>query len=400
VVSTFKLRGSWGLVGNDAIAGRAGRFFYLSDISLGGGLYRWGTSFMNSYNGFSINRYANPNITWEQSEKWNFGLEMNLFRESLKTTVDFFHDVRSNIYMQRQNFPATAGLEAAISGNVGEVASKGVDASIDYVKNIGRDLYVNLRANFTYATNKLVKIDEKNYPDQYLKRVGSNVNQQWGLVAERLFVDEYEIANSPRQDFGTYMAGDIKYKDINGDGIINDNDRVALGFPTVPEIQYGFGATLAYKVFDINFFFNGNARTSFFIDATAESRGGGDPRDGIAPFANRRNALAIIAEDHWSETNPNVHAFWPRLSTDPIDNNMRQSSWWLRDGSFLRLKSVEIGYTPNLTRWKLKQGSRIYLSTENLLVFSPFKLWDPEMGSRGLGYPLNRRFNIGFQLSL
>lgn len=400
VVSTLKLRGSWGLVGNDAIAGRAGRFFYLSDITLGGSTYRWGTSFMNSYNGFTIRRYANPNITWEQSEKWNLGLEMNFFRESLKTTVDFFHDVRSNIYMERQNFPATAGLEAAISGNVGEVASRGVDASIDYVKNVGADWYVNLRANFTYATNKLVKIDEKNFPDQYLKRVGSNINQQWGLVAERLFVDEYEIANSPRQDFGNYMAGDIKYKDINGDGIINDNDRVALGYPTVPEIQYGFGATLAYKVFDINFFFNGSARTSFFIDATADSYGGGDPRDGIAPFANRRNALQIIAEDHWSETNPNVHAFWPRLSTDPINNNMQQSSWWLRDGSFLRLKSIEIGFTPNLKRWNLKSGSRLYLSTENLMVFSPFKLWDPEMGRRGLGYPPNRRFNIGFQLAL
>ncbi|GAB3026974.1 TonB-dependent receptor [Niabella terrae] len=396
-ISTLKFRGSWGIVGNDAIAGRSGRFFYLSDISLGGGSYRWGGDFMNSYSGYSVNRYANPNITWEESEKINFGVEMNLFHESLKTTFDLYHDTRSKIYMVRQNFPATAGLEATISGNVGEVKSRGFEASIDYSKNITPDIWVSARGNFTYATNKLVKIDEKDYPDEYLKRLGSNINQQWGLVAERLFVDEYEIQNSPYQDFGPYLAGDIKYKDINNDGVINDNDRVAMGFPTVPEIQYGFGASVLYKLVDFSFFFNGSARTSFFIDATASASNG---NYGIAPFANRRNALAIIGNDYWSETDPNVHAFWPRLSTEPIDNNTRRSSWWLRDGSFTRLKQVELGYSPKIfQRWGIKQGSRIYVSGENLVVFSKFKLWDPEVRENGLAYPPNKRYNIGLQVN-
>lgn len=402
VISTFKLRGSWGLVGNDAIASRGDRFFYLSDISLTGGTnstssgYRWGSSFMNSFSGFNVNRYANPNITWEESEKINAGLEANFFRESLKTTLDFFKDTRSKIYMTRQNFPATAGLEATVSGNVGEVVSKGFEASIDYQKSFNNDLWASARGNFTYATNKLVKIDEKNFPDEYLKRLGSNINQQWGLVAERLFVDEQEIANSPRQDFGNYMAGDIKYKDINNDGVINDNDRVALGFPTVPEVQFGFGASAAYKKVDFSFFFNGSARYSFFINATSASS---SSEAGIAPFSGRRNALSIIAEDYWSETNPDIHAFWPRLSTDPIDNNTRQSSWWLRNGSFMRLKSVELGYSLQmLHRLGVKSGSRIYLSGENLLTFSAFDLWDPEVGRNGLGYPPNKRFNIGVQL--
>ncbi|MCH5598601.1 hypothetical protein [Niabella ginsengisoli] len=194
------------------------------------------------------------------------------------------------------------------------------------------------------------------------------------------------------------MAGDIKYKDINNDGVINDNDRVAMGYPTVPEIQYGFGASILYKVVDFSFFFNGSARSSFFINATDEVNPG-DGKYGIAPFAFRRNALAIIADDYWSETNPNVHAFWPRLSTDPINNNTRQSSWWLRDGSFTRLKSVELGYSPKiLQRLGIKQGSRIYLSGENLMVFSKFKLWDPEVRENGLAYPPNKRYNIGFQL--
>ncbi len=404
VISTLKLRASWGLVGNDAIAARADRFFYLSDISLTGGTnststgYRWGSSFMNSYSGYLVRRYANPNITWEESEKLNLGMELNLFNESLKTTLDVYKDNRRNIYMRRENFPATAGLEAAVSGNVGEVESKGFESSIDYQKSFNKDFWASVRVNFTYATNKLVKIDEKNYPDEYLKRLGSNINQQWGLIAERLFVDDEEILNSPKQDFGTYMAGDIKYKDVNGDGVINDNDRVALGFPTVPEIQYGFGASLAYKSFDFAFFFNGSARTSFFIDATAASS---SSDAGIAPFANRRNALSIIANDYWSEVNPNVHAFWPRLSTDPINNNTQQSSWWLRDGSFMRLKSVELGYSLKaLTRFGIKPGSRFYISTENLLTFSSFDLWDPEMGRRGLGYPPNKRFNAGIQITL
>ncbi|QBR10714.1 SusC/RagA family TonB-linked outer membrane protein [Sphingobacterium sp. CZ-2] len=397
--SSLKLRGTWGLVGNDAIAGRAGRFFYLSDISMGGGAYRWGTSFMNSYGGYSVNRYANPDITWEQSEKYNFGMEANFMNESLKITADFFKDIRSKIYMTRQNFPSSAGLEASVSGNVGKASSQGFDGSVDYMKNFNENFWLSGRANFTYAVNKLLELDERDYPDAYLKRQGQNINLQWGLLAERLFVDENEINNSPLQDFGEYMAGDIKYKDINGDGVINSNDRIPMGYPTVPEIQYGFGLSMGYKAFDFSFFFQGNKNVSFFINATSESNLS-TGNFGIAPFANRRNTLAIIANDYWSETNPNTHAFWPRLSTDPIENNIQQSSWWLRDGSFLRLKSVEVGFSPKtLKRFGLNPGSRIYFSGENLFVTSPFKLWDPEMGRNGLGYPPNKRFNVGIQLT-
>jgi len=254
------------------------------------------------------------------------------------------------------------------------------------------------RVNFTYATNEFLELDEKDYPDEYLKRKGHNINQWWGLVAERLFVDEQEINNSPKQDFGRYMAGDIKYKDVNQDGIINSNDRVPLGHPTVPEIQYGFGISTGYKNFDFSFFFQGNSRVSFFINPSVG--GGNDGLEGIAPFTLRRNALAIVAKDYWSETNPNVHAFWPRLSTDPLENNTQQSSWWLRDASFLRLKSVELGYSPKgLEKLGFESGSRVYFSVENAAVFSPFQLWDPEMGRKGLGYPPNRRFNVGIQLA-
>jgi TonB-linked SusC/RagA family outer membrane protein len=394
-VSNLKLKFTWGMVGNDAISGRSGRFFFLSNITQSGGSYRFGETLLNVYPGYSILRYANPDITWEVSQKYNLGLEVGLFKdEALKMQVDLFKDIRSQIYMVRQNFPSTAGLEAPISGNVGKVQSQGIDASMDYQHSFNKDFWMTGRFNFTYADNKYLELDEKNYPDEYLKRKGYNINQQWGLVAERLFVDKEEIANSPKQDFDSYMAGDIKYKDINQDGVINDNDRIPMGYPTVPQIQYGFGLSSGYKNFDLSFFFQGNARVSFFINS------GDGGTEGIAPFVSRRNSLSFIADSYWNETNPDAHAFWPRLSTYPVRNNTQQSTWWLRDGSFLRLKTVEGGYTFSKGVKKIRlANARLYFSAENLFVLSAFHLWDPEAGRNGLGYPLNRRFNVGLQLS-
>ncbi|MEA4917609.1 TonB-dependent receptor [Proteiniphilum sp.] len=396
IISALKFKFTYGRGGNDAISNRSGRFFFLSDVALSGGSYRWGSTFMNAYPGYTVSRYANPNITWEVSTKYNAGFELSLLkRESIRIQGDFFQDYRDRIYMVRENFPSSAGLEASISGNVGKVESHGFDGSIDIEHEFNKDFWLTGRGNFTYATNKYVELDEKNYPDAYLKRKGHNINQQWGLIAERLFVDQAEIDNSPRQDFGEYMAGDIKYKDVNGDGVVNDNDRVPMGYPTTPEIQYGFGLSGGYKKFDLSFFFQGNGRVSMFINPGVG--GGTDGAEGIAPFVNNRNALPLIAKDYWSETNPNPYAFWPRLSTTTIDNNTKQSSWWLRDVSFMRLKTVEVGYNFSVPTLRL-QNCRVYLTGENLFVFSGFKMWDPEMGRKGIGYPPNRRFNFGLKL--
>ncbi len=399
-ISLLKLKASWGKGGNDAIAGRSGRFFFLSDVSIGslrgGSSYRWGETFMNYYDGYNVSRYANPNITWETSTKYNLGTELSLLKnEAIKLQVDVFKTYTDNIYMTRENFPSSTGLEAAISGNVGRMNSQGVDAQMDAQYFFNNDTWLQARANLTYATNKLVELDEKNYPDEYLKRVGHNNSQQWGLIAERLFVDEAEIANSPKQDFGEYMAGDIKYKDVNGDGVVNSNDRVAIGYPTTPEIQYGYGLSVGYKKWDISFFFQGNARVSMFINSGVYNNEAVPKPTGIAPFVYYRNALPLIADDHWSETNPNPHAFWPRLSTQLISNNTQQSTWWLRDASFMRLKTMELGYNiASLNKLRIA-NVRLYLAIENAFVLSGFKLWDPEMGGNGLGYPPNRRFNIG-----
>jgi TonB-linked SusC/RagA family outer membrane protein len=395
VVSNLKLRFTYGKVGNDAIAGRGGRFWFLSDVTYGSWSdqdfltdgYRWGETFSTSYRGYKVNRYANPNIKWETSDIYNYAFELGLFKD-FNLQIEYFKNVRDNIYMVRENFAATSGLTAQVSGNVGKAESHGIDASLDIQHSFNKDFWVTGRVNFTYSVNKYLELDEPQYPDTYLSQIGRNINLQKGLIAERLFVDDTEIANTPRQDFGNYGAGDIKYTDVNGDGVVNSNDMVYMGHPKVPEIQYGFGLSTGYKNWDFSFFFSGNARVSFYIAP-----------DKIAPFASRRNALAIVGNDYWTETDPDVHSFWPRLSTEVTTNNTQSSSWWMRDGSFLRLKQLELGYSfGEIERVKIK-NLRGYLSAENVFIFSPFKLWDPEMGDNGLGYPIQRRFNIGLQVS-
>jgi TonB-linked SusC/RagA family outer membrane protein len=390
VISLLKFKATYGKVGNDAIAGRSDRFFFLSDIRSGGGGYRWGNAFSTSYSGYSIERFANPEMTWEESTKYNLGIELSFLKnEAIKLQVDIFKDVRDKIYEERKTLPSTTGFEKSIWGNSGKVASQGIDASLDLQHSFNPDFWMSGRANFTFAVNEILEQDEPNYTDEYRRHVGRSTAQSWGLVAERLFVDDLEVEHSPSQRaFGDYEAGDIKYLDVNGDGEINNADAIPLGFPLSPQIQYGFGLSLGYKRFDFSFFFQGNSRVSFYIDPGA-----------MAPFVDRRNAPAIVARGSWSETNPDVHAFWPRLSTRQVDNNNKWSTWWLRDGSFLRLKTVEMGLSlPGIQRIHM-QSSRIYLSIENLFYLSSFKLWDPELGGNGLGYPLNRRFNIGIQLS-
>ena len=394
-VNLLKLKYTYGLVGNDGISGPSDRFFYLSEVNLnnGGTGYSFGTNYNNYYNGYIINRYANENVTWEVATKSNIGLELGLFNK-VSIQADYFTEHRRNIYMEREYIPETSGLTAVISSNIGEVKAKGIDLSIDYNHAFSGDFYITGRGNFTYATNKILVNGEPQFQNQNLSRIGYPVNQQWGYVAERLFIDQEDIDNSPEQFNGfsttnSYLPGDIKYADINNDGVINENDQVPIGKPTVPEIVYGFGVSAVYKNFDFSIFMQGSARSSFFIN----------PND-ISPFVNERNALSIIANNHWSEDNPDPNAFWPRLSTYEIQNNQKTSTWWLRDGDFLRLKSLEIGYTipENWGSVFSTANVRLYLTGLNLFHFSKFDLWDPELAGNGLGYPLQRVVNIGAQV--
>lgn len=390
-VSMLKFKATYGLVGNDAIS--SNRFYYLSSVNLndGGKGHAWGEDFGNNYNGYNINNYANPDVTWEVAEKMNLGMELGLFGKA-NLQVDYFTENRSNIYMWRDYIPASMGLTAAIASNIGKAESHGFDGSLDYKASVNKNLWITSRINFTYATNKIVENGEPQYPYPYMSNIGQPMNQPRGLVAERLFIDALDVLNSPTQynQMGSYLAGDIKYVDVNKDGKIDDSDMVPIGYPTVPEIVYGFGSSIGYKNLDISFFFQGSGRSSFFIDPTS-----------ISPFVNERNALRIIADNHWSDENPDPNAFWPRISVNTVSNNEKASTWWLRDGSFLRLKSLEVGYSlPEKFLKKINvEKARLYLSGTNLLVFSKFKLWDPEMGGKGLGYPPQKIFNMGINFN-
>src|SRR5690606_1273677 len=240
------------------------------------------------------------------------------------------------------------------------------------------------------------------YRETYKSHIGHSLSQQWGLIAERLFVDDYEVANSPRQNYGEYRGGDIKYHDVNGDGQITNLDQVPLGFPTDPEIIYGFGFSAGYRSFDFSAFFQGSARSSFWIDpyATAPFVSYRYYDGELSDYSLQNQLLKAYADNHWSESNRNLHALWPRLSSTIIENNVQRNSWFMRNGSFLRLKSVELGYSiprDYLSRWKI-QNVRIYVSGTNVLTFSKFKLWDPEMAGNGLSYPVQKVFNIGVQV--
>lgn len=395
-VNMLKLRYTYGLVGNDGISSPSDRFFYLSDVNLnnGGTGYTFGTDYNNYYNGFIINRYANENVTWEVATKSNIGLELGLFKK-INLIADFFTEHRRNIYMEREFIPETSGLTTVISSNIGEVKTNGIDLSLDYNHAFNGDFYITARGNFTYSTNKILVNGEPEFQNKNLSRIGYPVNQQWGYIAERLFVDQEDINNSPEQFNGfstsnSYLPGDIKYRDVNNDGVINELDQTPIGKPNVPEIVYGFGFSAVYKNFDFSVFMQGVARSSFFIN----------PGE-ISPFVNERNALSIIADNHWSENNPNPNAFWPRLSTYQIENNEKPSTWWLRDGDFLRLKSIELGYTIPEKAGKLfsMAKTRLYFTGLNLLHFSKFDLWDPEMAGNGLGYPPQRVVNLGIQIN-
>ncbi|WP_044060368.1 SusC/RagA family TonB-linked outer membrane protein [Proteiniphilum acetatigenes] len=405
-VTQLKLRGSYGLAGNDNISDQ--RFLYLSDVSLTGGS---GYTFGYEVDGYSrpgmvIRRYADPEISWEVSYKTNLAMELTLFKD-FNIIWEYFTENRKSILQERRTIPYSMGLWVNPNANLGEAKGRGTDFSVTHNYIGGKSFWIQSRVNFTYAVSEYTKYEDYDYDTEWWKlRIGNPTTQQYGYIAERLFIDEADVANSPTQ-FGStqVMAGDIKYRDLNGDGVINDRDMAPIGYPTTPEIQYGFGSSIGYKSFDFSFFFNGVHRRSFWINYNTTSpffnTTGVDNTPGT-PEGN--NALMkFIADSYWSEADRNPYATWPRLATalNQVSHNNHRNTWFMRDGAFLRLKSVELGYSlPEDLVSKVRVSSlRIYLSSSNLFSISKFKLWDVEMAGNGLGYPIQRTFNVGMNIS-
>ncbi|MFA6838990.1 MAG: TonB-dependent receptor, partial [Dysgonamonadaceae bacterium] len=372
-ISKLKLKATYGLVGNDAIGAVEDRFYYLSNLNMndGGRGISFGDTWGYNRPGITISRYEDPFITWEVSRKSNYGIELNLW-DNLEIQADYFRENRSNILQTRADIPTTMGLQATPKANIGSANGSGIDISMDYNKVFNKDFYTILRGNFTYASSEFEIYEEPDYASintPWRSHQGQNISQRWGYIAERLFLDDEEVKNSPTQTFGEYGAGDIKYKDINKDGRIDENDLVPIGYPTTPEIIYGFGLTLGYKDFDFSCFFQGSGRSSFWISP-----------ESTAPFIGEKSLLQIIADSHWSEDNRDIYAFWPRLSDTENSNNNVTSTWWMRNGAFMRLKTLELGYSlpKKMIEPLHSKNARIYLSGSNLFQVRKFKLWDPE----------------------
>lgn len=404
VVTRLKLRGSYGMVGNDNIGNQ--RFFYLSSVQPNGGPGAvFGTNNSISKNGTAIYAYPNPDVTWEKSKKSNIAAEITFF-DKFNIVAEVYQENRYDILIRRGYIPITVGIEGSannnLQSNLGTASSKGLDLNVNYKQTINKNLWASVLGNLTWTSNKVGHWEEPEYRYSYRFYSGQPIGQPFGYIAERLFVDDKEAANSPIQQFGTTlpMGGDIKYRDINGDGIINQDDQVPIGLPSTPQVIYGFGFSVGYKMFDLSAFFQGSARSSFFMDPSSATDFGNN-RFGTAPFVNNAQILQAYANDHWSEENQNLYALWPRLSVIDIPNNQQQSTWWLRDGSFLRLKSVEAGITMP-RRWSKKvfmDDVRLYFSGMNLLTFSKFKLWDVEQAGNGFAYPIQKIYNMGLKFN-
>jgi TonB-linked SusC/RagA family outer membrane protein len=411
VVNRLKLRGSFGLVGNDAIGSQ--RFFYQSDVNLnGGGNYaQFGYNGAATRPGVYINSYENTNITWETSRQTNLALEATLFK-NMNIVAEVYNNDRYDIYMIRKNVPSTLGLEAIdpktgapdIGANIGKARSRGIDLSLDYKFNVNAFSFA-VRSNLTFAKNKYINYEEPQWAEAYRYTTGQPISRNYGYIAERLFVDDKEVQNSPTQIFSTGgkapRAGDIKYRDLNNDGKIDDADKAYIGFPQSPEVVYGFGFSSSYKGFDLSAFFTGQDRMTFFIDPSKVSPFVPSNQDYI--YGNTQ-LLKDFADNHWSPENQNLYALYPRLAVNSADleNNAQTSTWWMRNGRLLRLKSLEVGYTlPQRISSKIKLNScRIYLNGLNLITWSPFKMWDPEQGGNGFAYPIQKVFNVGLNVTL
>lgn len=386
VIDFMKVRASYGLVGSDETGSSAGaeHFLYFDKIRLNkGGSFTTGTTGDTySASGPAIEGFAVENATWEKVKKLDIGVDLNFFHQ-LSVTYDFFHDHRYDILLKRGSWPSQMGYFNAVPwSNIGSVNNWGHELSINWKKQINKDLFIDARFNWTYTQNKYVDVDDPNYPYVWQTKTGKPLSRQTGYIAEGLFKSQEEIDNSPTQDLGsTVMVGDIKYRDVNGDGIINPEDQVMISsYGNTPRIQYGFGLNVTYKKIDFGVFFNGSAKRTIMLTD-------------ITPFGEDSNGLLqFIADDHFSVDKQNFDASYPCLGLNGklTANNTVNSTYWLRNGNFLRWKSLEIGY-------KFPR-CRVYFSGDNLAVWSPFKHWDPE--SWYDQYPLTHSYNIGVQLDI
>lgn len=382
VINYLKFRASYGKVGNDRLNLR---FPYLTTITSASS--SWGSAIREGQIGAT-------DLRWETSAKFNLGIDMRLFNNKMDMVADFFHTETTGIFQKRANIPDETGLTNVLPyTNIGGMKSWGVDGTLAYSHPFNKDMSLTVRANYTFARNEVTYWEQAGVNFPYQSYTGVPYGIQRGLIALGLFEDENDIISSPKQTFmDNVMPGDIKYKDVNGDGQINDDDVVPLSYANVPQFQYGFAIDWNYKDFRIGILFEGVSRVEYFQGGT-----------GYYPFAweSRGNLLTIVTdqENRWTpasysgtKATENPNARFPRLTYGNNANNNRNSTFWLADGRYLRLKNIDISY--NLSNKWLKSKTGIESATfslvgDNLYVWDKVKLWDPAQASSNGGvYPL------------
>lgn len=397
-ISKLKLRASWGLVGNDQLGGR--RFAYITTIGETGG-YNWGIDGDFYRTGRWEGDYGVPGLTWETVAKTNIGFELGLWN-SVELKADVFKEKRKDIFMQRNTIPGSSGFIETPWANYGKVENEGFELALDVNHQFSDYFFLSAWGNFTYAKNKITEQDEPNaIIGTSRSSTGYPVGQIFGLIDDGLFtkddfanVQEGTLADAlPDHTYGPVRPGDIKYKDINGDGIINDLDNTAIGGTYNPTMVYGFGFNTRYRHFDLGLFFQGNAGTERMI-------GGGYfiPGTGAGTLGN----IYTNVDDRWSVNNPQQNVFWPRLADYTHNNNNQASTWWLKDMSMLRIKNIELGYSiPSTLLEKIGlSNGRFFLRGNNLFTFSSFDLWDAELEtSTGFRYPIMKSYAVGLDIN-
>lgn len=397
-LSYLKVRASYGQVGNDAI-GNEPRFAYLPSLGKRGS-YRDPEPYGGMLEQYHVYYYANDNIKWEIAETVNFGLEGRLYNGLVEFNLDAFQEIRHNVLGYRQTIPSVAGVEYAPLDNIGKGRTRGIEFSGKVQHAFNNNFWMILNGNITYSRSSYLEIDEAVNKPEYQRMKGQESSQAIGYIAEGLFRDQAEIDNSPTQG-GNVMPGDIRYRDLNGDGTITVEDATYIGFPETPRMIYGFMGMFNYKNWEFSFAFQGSGQRSFFMNPQS-----------ISPFVQDRAMLKAIYEDHWSENNMSDRPFWPRLSTfnitehNPQENRtsgteVRKSTYFMRECRFLRCTSLELAYNlPKelMNRWKL-QNVKCFFRANNPFMFSSFDVWDVEMGSNGFNYPIQKTFTVGLNLS-
>jgi len=403
IVTFIKLRASYGEVGNDQLGGNR-RYYYLPNTyNLGQGGYWFGNSNGSSqnsyYQGATEGALGNPNITWERARKYDVGLEVNFLNDRLHFMTDWFKEDRNNILTTLGTIPAVYGVpsNSVPPANVGITENKGFEVVLKWEDHINALSY-SIEGNMSYARNKIIYKAEAENPYPWMNATGFSIGQRFGLRSDGLFNTQEELNNRPYNTYTSNRAtlGDVRYVDLNGDGLIDSKDVAPIGYPNYAEIQYNTKLRLVYKGFDMNVLFTGAANGSYYLNSGY-----------TIPFFKRAgNAWQWMYDNRWTQEKylAGEKITYPRSTFDatPDHNNYLQSDFWMRSSNFLKLKNIEFGYTmqPDTFKFlKMVQGLRIYVNANNLFTFRNELTdigIDPEItDGRSYIYPLTKVVTVG-----